>query len=85
MGDCLLMVGGNGDAIMRVTSVSGGGVTAVSVVYGGTGYTTGLQLVGMPVPPGSRFGVVTGTLTSNARSSSRPVHYCKVAARDFHQ
>lgn len=65
VGDCLIMVGGNGDAILRVTSVSGGGVTGASVVYGGTGYTTGAQLSGMPLPPGSRTGAITGTLTSN--------------------
>jgi hypothetical protein len=65
VGDCLLMVGGNGDAILRVTSLSGSGVAGASVVYGGTGYTTGAQLAGMPLPPGSRDGVITGTLTSN--------------------
>lgn len=66
VGDCLVMVGGNGDAILRVTSVSGGGITAASVVYGGTGYTTGAQLSGSPLPPGSRTGAITGVLTSNA-------------------
>jgi hypothetical protein len=65
VGDCLLMVGGNGDAILRVTSLSGSGVAGASVVYGGTGYTTGAQLAGMPLPPGSRDGVISGTLTSN--------------------
>lgn len=65
VGDCLLMVGGNGDAILRVTSLSGSGVAGASVVYGGTGYTTGVQLSGTPLPPGSRDGVITGTLTSN--------------------
>jgi hypothetical protein len=65
VGDCLLMVGGNGDAIMRVTAVSGGVITTVSVVYGGTGYTTGLQLTGTSLPPGNRTGAITGTLTSN--------------------
>ena len=66
VGDCLVMVGGNGDAILRVTSLSGSGVASASVVYGGTGYTTGAQLTGMPLPPGTRTGNITGTLTSNA-------------------
>ena len=66
VGDCLVMVGGNGDAILRVTSISGSGVATASVVYGGTGYTTGAQLTGMPLPPGTRTGNITGTLTSNA-------------------
>lgn len=66
VGDCIVMVGGNGDAILRVTGVSGGAVTTASVLYGGTGYTTGAQLAGMSLPPGSRTGALSGTLTSNA-------------------
>jgi len=66
VGDCLVMVGGNGDAIMRVTSVSSGVITGVAVVYGGTGYVGSLQLTGMALPPGSRTGALSGTLTSNA-------------------
>ena len=64
VGDCLVMVGGNGDAILRVTSLSGSGVATASVVYGGTGYTTGAQLTGAALPPGTRTGNITGTLTS---------------------
>jgi hypothetical protein len=66
VGDCLVMVGGNGDAIVRVTSVSSGGITAASPIYGGTGYTTGAQLTGSPLPPGSRTANLNGVLTSNA-------------------
>jgi hypothetical protein len=65
VGDCLILNGGNGDAIARVTSVSSGAVTAASVVYGGTGYTTGATLAVMALPPGSRTANLTGTLTSN--------------------
>jgi hypothetical protein len=64
VGDCLVMVGGNGDAILRVTSLSGSGVSTASVVYGGTGYTTGAQLTGMSLPPGTRTGNITGVLAS---------------------
>ncbi len=66
VGDCLILVGGNGDAIARVTSVSGGGVSAASVLYGGTGYTTGATLIASPLPPGSRTANLNGVLTSNA-------------------
>lgn len=52
VGDCIVMVGGNGDAILRVTGVSSGGITTAAVLYGGTGYTTGAQLAGMSLPPG---------------------------------
>jgi hypothetical protein len=66
VGDCLVMVGGNGDAILRVTSVSSGAVTGTSILYGGTGYSGSPQLAGTSLPPGSRFGIVSGALTSNA-------------------
>jgi hypothetical protein len=66
VGDCLIMVGGNGDALLRVTGVSGGAVTSASILYGGTGYVGSLQLSGIPLPPGARTGLLSGTLTSNA-------------------
>lgn len=66
VGDCLVMVGGNGDAIIYITAVSSGAVTAATVLYGGTGYTGTPQLSGSALPPGSRSGAITGTLTSNA-------------------
>lgn len=66
VGDCVVMVGGNGDAIVQVTSVSSGAVTAASVLYGGTGYSGSPQLSGQALPPGSRTGALTGTLTGNA-------------------
>lgn len=66
VGDCLILVGGNGDAIARVTTLSGSGVASASVLYGGTGYTTGATLIGSPLPPGSRTANLNGVLTSNA-------------------
>lgn len=66
IGDCLIMQGGNGDAVVYVTAVSSGAVTAATVLYGGTNYTGTPQLTGSPLPPGSRTGNITGTLTSNA-------------------
>lgn len=66
IGDCLVMLGGNGDAVVYVTGVSSGVITAATVLYGGTGYTGTPQLTGSALPPGSRTGIITGTLTSNA-------------------
>lgn len=65
VGDLLAVPAGNSDAVLRVTGVSGGGVSSVGIAYGGTGYTTGNVVTTMPVPPGRRAVVFTGTLTSN--------------------
>ena len=66
VGDCLILVGGNGDAIARVASVSGSGIASCTILYGGTAYTTGQTLAGSPLPPGSRTANLNGVLTSNA-------------------
>lgn len=66
VGDVLTMVGGNGDGLIYVSSVSSGVVTGATVFYGGTGYSGTPQLSGQALPPGSRTGGLTGTLTSNA-------------------
>ena len=66
VGDVLTMVGGNGDGLVYVNSVSSGVVQTASVFYGGTGYSGTPQLSGQALPPGSRTGALTGTLTSNA-------------------
>lgn len=65
VGDCLSMVGGNGDAFICVNAVSSGAVTAAYVLYGGTGYTGTPQLSGVQVHIGSRSRNLTGTLTGN--------------------
>lgn len=67
VGDVLVLASGNQDAIIRITAVSGGVVSmgGVSVVYGGTGYSNGQQASAVPVPPGQRSIVFSGTLTSN--------------------
>jgi hypothetical protein len=66
VGDCLILVGGNGDALARVLTLSGSGIATANVLYGGTGYTTGATLIASPLPPGSRTGNLNGVLTSNA-------------------
>lgn len=68
VGDLLLVLGGNADAILRVTSIAGGGglqTAGLAVIYGGTGYTTGVTSGVMSVPPGQRAVNFTGVLTSN--------------------
>jgi len=66
VGDVLTMIGGNGDGLVYVSAVSSGAVQTASVFYGGTGYSGTPQLSGQALPPGSRTGALTGTLTSNA-------------------
>ena len=65
VGDLLIAQSGNYDAVVRVTSVNSGSVLTLSVLYGGTGYTTGLQSTAAQIPPGERFVPIFGTLTSN--------------------
>lgn len=65
VGDLMILPGGNYDAIVRVTGVSAGGVTSVSIPYGGTGYVTGIISTAIDVPPGRRTVTFTGALTSN--------------------
>lgn len=61
-GDVLRLVGGNLDAVVRITNAVGGVVQSggVGIQYGGTGYTTGLQLTGMD-PPVDSYNIVTIT------------------------
>jgi hypothetical protein len=65
VGDLLVLAAGNYDAIVRVTGVSGSGITSVGIPYGGTGYTTGVVAAAVDVPPGRRTVTFTGVLTSN--------------------
>jgi hypothetical protein len=66
IGDNLSIPGGNGDAVMQVTSVSvSGGVTGFSLTNAGTGYQTGVQ------NPTDITGTGTGlVVTINAVSPS---------------
>ena len=67
VGDLLLVIGGNYDALARVTNVVGGVIQSggLQILYGGTGYTTGATTGAVPVPPGQRSVTLTGVLTSN--------------------
>lgn len=66
-GDILTINGGNYDAVLRVTNAVAGVVQSggLAVVYGGSGYMTGLQTTASFIPPGNRFIPITGVLTSN--------------------
>jgi hypothetical protein len=66
VGDLITLAGGNDDATLRITSIGGGGtVTAAQILYGGTAYTNGAQIMATPIPPGDRNVIFTGALTSN--------------------
>jgi hypothetical protein len=67
VGDLLVVTSGNDDAVLRVTSVSGGVIQSggLAIIYGGTGYTTGITASAIDVPPGQRQLFFTGVLTSN--------------------
>lgn len=66
-GDLLLVTGGNSDALLRVTNAVSGVIQSggLAVLYGGSGYTTGATMAGIPAPPGQRSVTFTGTLTGN--------------------
>jgi hypothetical protein len=67
VGDLTNVNAGNGDAILRVSSVSSGAVTGMQVVYGGTGYISaggGSAVMALGSLPYTF--TLTGVLTSNA-------------------
>ncbi len=67
-GDILRLSGGNIDSIVRVTNEIGGVVQTggLQIVYGGSGYSNGVQL-GVMLPPvvGNETVVYSGALSSN--------------------
>lgn len=67
VGDQLLVGAGNYDARIIVTNVVGGVVQTggVAVLFGGSGYTTGVQAPGALIPIGQRSIILNGVLTSN--------------------
>jgi hypothetical protein len=71
VGDLLNVIGttGNGDAVVRVMTLSGSGVASLQILYGGTGYTGvgGGSIQIQPVDVLHFYTLtLTGTLTSNA-------------------
>lgn len=65
VGDVLTVLGGNEDAVIRVTGVTGGAVTAAVVLYGGSGYTAGTAALAT-IPAFQLTYNLAGTLTANA-------------------
>jgi len=66
VGDLLSIPLGNGDAILRVATLSGSGVASVQIIYGGTGYTSGGSAAAVAIGSVPFTFTLTGTLTSNA-------------------
>ena len=71
VGDVLFLTGGNMDAVVRVNTIGGGGSVPatgdLTILYGGTGYVSGLNSAVLKAPVASAQTVtLTGTLTSNA-------------------
>lgn len=61
-------VGGNGDAVIRVTAVSGTGFSTGQVIYGGTGYTaTGLGSTTSAATGRPFTFILSGAITSNVQ------------------
>ncbi len=65
VGDVLTPTGGNSDAYVRVTGVSGGAITTASIAYGGTGYGTGGSLLLSSANTFPKVFITNGVLTSN--------------------
>ncbi len=76
IGDVVTPAGGNYDAMILVTAISGAGApTAGTILYGGTGYTSGTSKaagVAISVP---YTWLLSGTLTSNATFIMTPGTY----------
>jgi hypothetical protein len=66
-GDLLTISNGNFDVIIRVTSSSGGSVTGVAILYGGSGYpNSGTGAATIAAQAVASTYSISGTLTSNA-------------------
>ena len=65
VGDVVTPAGGNYDAYLVVTSVSGTAVTGLGILYGGTGYSSGTNTTVYPPLLLPDALTLTGTLTSN--------------------
>ena len=66
-GDVITPAGGNTDAMIQITTVNGSGQpTAGTILYGGTGYSSGTAIVHTPAYSFPFTFVLTGVLSSNA-------------------
>ncbi len=66
VGDLIAPNGGNYDAVIKVTGVSGGVVTTVAILYGGTGYIAGTA-VGTQIATVSKQQItIAGVLATDA-------------------
>src|SRR5208282_1109710 len=65
-GDLVIVAGGNYDALLLITAVAGGGYpTADSILYGGTGYTSGTSNANLPNTSLPFTFLLSGALAGN--------------------
>jgi hypothetical protein len=83
VGDSFLVNGGNYDARLLVTNVSGGVIQSggLQLLYGGTGYSTGATTGSTTIPIGQRFITLAGVLTSNLTYILSPGNYNTASRR----
>ena len=76
IGDIVTPAGGNYDAMIVVTAISGAGApTAGTILYGGTGYTSGTSKAAGVTISVPYTWLLSGTLTSNATFIMTPGTY----------
>ena len=76
VGDVVTPAGGNYDAMIQVTAVSGAGApTAGTILYGGTGYTSGTSKAAGGAISVPYTWLLSGVLTSNATFIMTPGTY----------
>lgn len=66
VGDVITPVGGNYDAYLWVTTVSGTAITGLSILSGGSGYSSATNITVYPAIKQAMVLTLNGTLTSNA-------------------
>lgn len=66
VGDLLTPNGGNYDAVIRVTGVSGGVVTSAAILYGGTGFTAGTAVATQRANCNRKKITLAGVLANDA-------------------
>ena len=66
IGDIVTVNSGNHDSYILVTGASGGAATSVSILYGGSGYTSSTGGSTVPAIPGSLTFTLTGVLATDA-------------------
>jgi hypothetical protein len=66
VGDLITINTSNFDSVLRVTAQSGGSITGLQILYGGTGHVNGTAVATFPTQPVGSTYTLDGTLTANA-------------------